>query len=453
MLALALPASALISPYPPMSDLVSSLESILAADQILAWEAASLPVDLRDLLKSGEMPSAIAYPQTQEQLAAVVAQAYQNRWRVLPCGQGSKLTWGGLLAGADVVISTARLNRVVDHAVGDLTITAEAGLTFAQLQPLLQAENQFLAIDPAYPDRATLGGIVATADAGSLRQRYGSIRDMLIGITCVRYDGQLVKAGGRVVKNVAGYDLMKLMTGAYGSLGMISQVTFRTYPLQPASQTVVFSGGDEILKTLALSLRMSSLTPVALDWLSPALMRDLGQADAFGLVARFQSATAGVTEQVQRLLELGQTLGLLGQVLDAAEDLDWWQRLRPLLTPAPATTDGILAKVGVLPAEASQFLRMLDTLTDVQGKACLHAGSGLGLVSLAALGEVRDILLKLRTHCEATQGYLTLLQAPASIKQAMDVWGYTGNALGVMQRLKQQFDPAQLLSPGRFVAG
>jgi glycolate oxidase FAD binding subunit len=352
-----------------------------------------------------------------------------------------------------VVVSTARLNRMVDHAVGDLTVTAEAGLTFAQLQTLLQAENQFLAIDPAYPERATLGGIVATADTGSLRQRYGGIRDMLIGITFVRYDGQLVKAGGRVVKNVAGYDLMKLMTGAYGSLGLISQITFRTYPLQPASQTVVFSGGDEILKTLALSLRMSSLTPVVLDWLSPALMRDLGQADAFGLVARFQAATVGVTEQVQRLLELGKTLGLLGQVLDAADDRDWWQRLRPTLTPAPEATDGILAKVGVLPAEASQFLRLLDTLTDGQGKACLHAGSGLGLVSLATLGEVREVLLKLRSQCEAAQGYLTLLQAPAHIKQTMDVWGYTGNALDLMQRLKQQFDPAQLLNPGRFVAG
>ena len=186
--------------------------------------------------------SHLVYPNTPEELAAVISYAKQQGLRVLPCGRGSKLHWGGLVDGVNLVISTERLNQVIDHAIGDLTVTAEAGIKFSDLQKMLRKSGQFLAIDPHYPDHATLGGIISTADTGALRHRYNSIRDMILGISFVRSDGQLVKAGGRVVKNVAGYDLMKLLTGAYGTLGIITQVTLRVYPISHAAQTVVLSG-------------------------------------------------------------------------------------------------------------------------------------------------------------------------------------------------------------------
>lgn len=284
------------------------------ADQ---WDdslAATLPLSL------GTARPPVVYPSTEAELAEVMACAHQNQWRILPCGSGSKLAWGSLAEGIDVVVSTARLNQVIDHAVGDMTLTAQAGLTLAELAPILASANQFLALDPAYSQRATLGGVVATGDAGSLRQRYGGVRDMLLGLTLVRYDGQVAKAGGRVVKNVAGYDLMKLLTGSYGTLGIISQLTFRLFPRQDASKTVVIPGLASTLENLLARVRRSSLTPVALDLLSPALTERLGYGAELALVARFQSIAPGVVEQVETLLRMVPE-ALTAQVLGGKRSL------------------------------------------------------------------------------------------------------------------------------------
>ena len=208
------------------------LESIVGVDGVFAWDTLT-ETQRSPILQAtlpGSLVSHLVYPSTPEALAAVMTYADQQGLRVLPCGKGSKLHWGGLAEKINLVISTERLNRLVDHAIGDLTVTAEAGIKFSDLQELLRKSGQFLAIDPHYPDQATLGGILSTADTGALRHRYNSVRDMVLGLSFVRSDGQLVKAGGRVVKNVAGYDLMKLFTGAYGTLGIITQVTLRVYP-------------------------------------------------------------------------------------------------------------------------------------------------------------------------------------------------------------------------------
>lgn len=435
-----------------MSDLLTTVEALLGADSVLPWEAlaAEQQGPIQATLGTAAPPQALAYPRTQEQLAELMACAYQNRWRVLPWGRGSKLAWGGLASGLDLVISTRHLNRLIDHAVGDLTVTAEAGLPLATLQATLGQANQFLALDPAFADRATLGGLVATGDAGSLRQRYGGLRDMLIGLSFVRYDGQIAKAGGRVVKNVAGYDLMKLMTGSYGTLGILSQVTCRTYPGQEASQTVILTGPALPIQQLSQALRLSPLTPVALDVLSPRLVERLGQEKAFGLAARFQSLTAGVEEQVQRLLDLAQALPLTHQVLTGNHDRQLWQQSTATLF-AEAAAPLALAKVGLLPEATLSLLELVDALPDAQAR--LHASSGVGHLRLEGDAVTPNLVQKLRSHCEAASGYLTLLEAPLALKQAVDVWGYSGNALPLMRRLKQQFDPENLLSPGRFVGG
>lgn len=185
-------------------ELTQQLENIVGVGAVSPWQPENLFLD--------PPPSCIVYPQTPEQLGTVVSLARQNQWRILPCGSGSKLHWGGIPKDINIVVSTARMNQLIDHASGDLTVTVQAGMKYAELQKILAATGQFLALDPSYSDRATIGGIVATADTGSLRQRYNSVRDQLLGISFVRADGQLTKAGGRVVKNVAGYDLMKLLT-------------------------------------------------------------------------------------------------------------------------------------------------------------------------------------------------------------------------------------------------
>lgn len=394
------------------------------------------------------------YPNTQEELAAVIAWAGQNRCAVLPCGSGSKLDWGGLVkldpanppgAGRIAAASTARLNRLVEHAVGDLTVTAEAGMKFADLQLLLAAAGQFLPIDPAYPQQATLGGIVATADAGSLRHRYRGVRDLLLGMTFVRSDGKIAVAGGRVVKNVAGYDLMKLFTGAYGTLGVISQVTFRVYPLPESSGTVVLTGEVNALSQTAQILLSSALTPSAIDLLSPQLVAKLGLGKGTGLIVRFQSIAPSVKQQSARLLEVGEKLGLQGTSCCENEDHQLWQRLPETMWDS-GTKSAIICKIGIRPSEAVTAINELP----VQD-ALIHAGSGLGVLRFESA--TADTLLQVRRGCEAYGGFLTVLAAPADIKQQLDVWGYNGSAIDLMRRIKQQFDPENLLSPHRFISG
>ncbi|WP_216670126.1 FAD-binding oxidoreductase [Microcoleus asticus] len=385
------------------------------------------------------------YPNTQEELAAVIAWAGQNRCAVLPCGSGSKLDWGGLVKGVNIAVSTSRLNRLVEHAVGDLTVTAEAGMKFADLQQILAAAGQFLPIDPAYPQQATLGGIVATADAGSLRHRYRGVRDLLLGITFVRSDGKIAVAGGRVVKNVAGYDLMKLFTGAYGTLGVISQVTFRVYPLPESSGTVVLTGQINALSQTAQILLSSALTPTAVDLLSPELVAKLGLGKGTGLIVRFQSIAESVKQQSARLLEVGEKLGLQGSSCCENDEHQLWQRLPETMWNS-GTKSAIICKIGIRPSEAVTAINELP----VQD-AWIHAGSGLGVLRFE--NATAETLLQVRRGCEAKGGFLTVLAAPADIKQQLDVWGYTGSAIDLMRRIKQQFDPENILSPHRFISG
>ena len=394
------------------------------------------------------------YPNTQEELAAVIAWARNNRWGVLPTGSGSKLDWGGLVkldpanppgARGFAAVSTAPLNRLVEHAVGDLTVTAEAGMKFADLQLLLAAAGQFLPIDPAYPQQATLGGIVATADAGSLRHRYRGVRDLLLGMNFVRSDGKIAVAGGRVVKNVAGYDLMKLFTGAYGTLGVISQVTFRVYPLPESSGTVVLTGEVNALSQTAQILLSSALTPSAIDLLSPQLVAKLGLGKGTGLIVRFQSIAPSVKQQSARLLEVGEKFGLQGTSCSENEDRQLWQRLPETMWDS-GTQSAIICKIGIRPSEAVTAINELP----VQD-ALIHAGSGLGVLRFETA--TADTLLQVRRGCEAKGGFLTVLAAPADIKQQLDVWGYNGSAIDLMRRIKQQFDPENVLSPHRFISG
>lgn len=430
--------------------IVQELQTIVG-DAIVSWE--NLKPYRQEQVASAciaeKLPSCIVYPHTTAELKSILQKAYKNNWRVLPCGSGSKLGWGGLANQVDLVVSTERLNRIIEHAVGDLTVTVEAGVKFADLQAILHKVGQFLPLEPAYPQEATLGGIVATADSGALRHRYGGIRDMLLGVSFIRSDGESAKAGGRVVKNVAGYDLMKLFTGSYGTLGLISELTFRVYPIPQASATVLLTGEQEAIADATKTLLASALTPTAVDLLSSKLVNQLGFAQNMALMVRFQSVTESVKEQSSRLLLIGEKLGLQGTIY--LEDIQLWQSLSEQIWNAPQKPV-ITCKIGVLPIAAVSILTQLEHITSAQGIGLIHGGSGLGLLQLDATVTAQTIM-EMRQYCESKNGFLTILEAPATIKKQLDVWGYNGNALEIMRQIKQQFDPKNLLSPNRFVGG
>ena len=414
------------------SEIVAAFTQIVGADGVRPDH----------LFRSSDQIDLAIYPNTQQELAASIEFAARHKLQIIPCGNGSKLNWGGLIqsrAGC-IAISTAKLDRLIEHAVGDLTVTVEAGIRFADLQAILAKANQFLAIDPAYPATSTLGGIVATASTGSLRQRYGGVRDLLLGISFVRSDGELVKAGGRVVKNVAGYDLMKLLTGSFGTLGAIAQLTFRLYPLPENSQTVVLTGAAEMVATARMKLLSSTFTPAIADLISLGLDRE-----GLGLAVRFDGIEASVAAQSNQLIELGKALNLKGEIL--TDSASFWQDLQDRCWQKNSERTAI-CKLGILPSQASA---VLGSISHLQHYAQIHAASGLGILRLDraeahTIGQIRD-------RCTATGGFLTILEAPVEIKQNLDVWGYTGNSIEVMQRLKQQFDPNNMFSPGRFLVG
>lgn len=426
----------------PTDPIAEALARILSPEQILFWKdwSASPGAALETLPEK----LWVACPQKEEELSKVMTLVHSNGWKVLIAGQGSKLAWGGLARQVDLVVSTAGLNRLIEHAVADMTVTVQAGMTFAHLQTLLAEHQQWLPLDPAYPDQASIGGILATRDGGSLRHRYGGTRDLCLGLSFVRADGQVAKAGGRVVKNVAGYDLMKLLTGSFGTLGILTEVTLRLYPRPEFSKTVrVWGSGAELSAFLQVLLK-TTLTPTAVDVIV---------FNQMSIAVRFQSLPESVMGQVEACCKLAEVQSLAIEVcIEADEDQSW---LNLTMDERP---EQVLCKIGLLPAKAIATLMAIKELCAQQGTTLsvrFHASSGLGLLSLAAEDATLIALLpKLRSHCEAADGYLTILEAPMVIKKQVDVWGMAeGTTLAAMRQLKQQFDPKAILNPGRFVGG
>jgi glycolate oxidase FAD binding subunit len=269
---------------------------------------------------------------------------------------------------------------------------------------------------------------------------------MLLGITFVRFDGEIVKAGGRVVKNVAGYDLMKLLTGSYGTLGILAQATLRVYPIPPVSRSMILSGDSAALEQATETLLSSALTPVSLDLLSRPISEALNLPKSSSLLVRFQSIAESVDQQIARLTEIGKALNL---TISEPADSDLWQRLTNQINSS-VQSDSIVCKIGVKPSEAVSVLNQISALLPT-AEILIHAGSGIGRLSIKEARSTQ--LLEARSICEATGGYLSVLQASIAFKQQLEVWGYSGNAIGLMQRVKAQFDPQTLFSPHRFVGG
>ncbi|MGZ3638401.1 MAG: FAD-binding oxidoreductase [Ktedonobacterales bacterium] len=403
-------------------------------------------------------PRVVAEPETEEQLAAVLAFADREGLTVLPRGGGTQLGMGMPPRSGDIALSVARLNAIIEHAPHDQTVSVQAGMTLAALQTALGHTHQWLALDPMVGQGATIGGLIATNASGARRLRYGGVRDQIIGIKVALADGTLAKGGGKVVKNVAGYDLPKLFTGSLGTLGVIVSATFRLYPLPTASRTVLIAAtSPDALCEIALKVIASTLVPTILD-----LVQD-GAGGAYMLGVRFESGVGeAVAEQCEALLALAGELRAGARMLYGEEEVQFWREVEGRLAPAEGAQDGAQAeasvslKASLLPADVAGWLSAVDDGARRRGVAArwrAHAGHGIVFVRLsggsAALGEM---IGELRTLAMARRGSLVVSDAPPEIARAVDVWGPIG-ALDVMQRLKERFDPHGTLNPGRFVGG
>ncbi len=420
----------------------SELAAILGQEHLRAAAAADA-VD-------GVAPRMIAEPGTAEDLAHCLRWARAAGLKVTPRGGGTKMGWGNPPAACDLLLSTARLDRVLEHAWADMTVIAEAGCRVADLQKALAEHGQHLALDPLWPQRATLGGILSTNDSGTLRHRYGSLRDLIIGITVALPDGTLAKSGGKVVKNVAGYDLAKLFTGALGTLGVIVQAIFRLHPLPRETRCLTFGGTPAALNQLLLSIQAAKLTPLGLQLRAAA-----AAAGGARLDVRFDGTAAGIEAQVDQVLRLAAPSPALAD----APPADVWTSHQAIWDGAAAPA--LVAKLSVLPARIAAVCALIERAATARSLAwqMVVQGVGAGYVRLEG-GEpaLRATLLTLREELAgggetARLGTIVALGCPLAVKRGLDVWGPASDAQPVMVRLKQRFDPDGTLSPGRFLGG
>lgn len=386
----------------------------------------------------GVTPRFVAEPESAEAVAAVLQWTSREKLSVLARGAGTKLGWGRPPRSLDVLVSTAKLNRLVAHRHGDLTATVEAGAPLSSVNRLLAQHRQWIPLDPPWADRATIGGLVATNDSGPRRHRYGTPRDLIIGVELARADGVIAKGGGIVVKNVAGYDLPRLMTGSFGTLGVIVTATFKLYPLTETSRTVVATCARPAdLGTLAGRLLASHLTPTAIEFATHPLR----------LLVRFESIAASVEQQSQAAAAIFKEAALDAIPLAGDDEERAWNELLSVATDESRA----LVKMSVLPGDLATTLDLIERLAGAEGYAATgRAGVGVLLLNLAGEAEFQKRVIDgLRASLPIGKGSVVLVRGSAALKNQIDVWGPIGDSLALMQAVKQQFDPAGLLNPGR----
>src|SRR5438874_4728249 len=391
---------------------------------------------------SAVQPQLVLEPVNEQQLADALRIANEGGLAVILRGGGTKLGWGNPTARADLILSTSRLNRVLEHAWADLTVTVEAGCTVQALQQTLAQHGQRLAIDPLWPEKATVGGILSTNDSGALRLRFGALRDLIIGVTIALADSTLARSGGKVVKNVAGYDLPKLITGAFGTLGVITRAVFRLHPLprRTRSFSIPAVNPDEVQK-LILGIQDSQLAHVAIQTHSSAETPP-------SIDILFEGTEAGLDAQAIHLRALchsQQISEVSFSIWSARQDL--WSFANPEETA--------IAKINELPNDLEltiELFRHAAESAHLRWKSLMYA-TGLGWLRLeGSSGQLRDALTTLRADLEKMGGSLVLLHRPATLPP-FDAWGTLGDSLPLMKAVKHQLDPRSTLNLGRFLGG
>ena len=418
-------------------------------------------IDLADLIASGHqletraadpardriddvLPGLIVAPKTAEAVAATLQWAARNRRSVVIRGGGSKVEWGARAASIDLLLDMSRLNRVLVHQPGDLTVTVEAGICLRDLNEHLAPHAQWLALDPAFADRATVGGLLATNDSGPQRHRFGTPRDLVIGIQLATTDGALSKAGGQVVKNVAGYDLSKVVSGSFGTLAAIVSATFKLAPLPAASTTIEVDGLNlDELVAVAGVITSSQLEPVAFD---VHVHHPAGApAPEIGCLIRFASFPGVVEAEVGNASSRMTAVHQLFRVVSGSAEHELWAAHSRRPWDAPGT----IVRAAWRPAALRPVLEQLITSCrstgfDLVGRVAV----GAGYVRLPG-DPTQQAAAVQRLRSSGVFGNVLVTRAPVEVKTAGSVWPESRSTATLEGALKRELDPAGVLGAGR----
>ncbi len=430
------------------------------------------PEKLKALAVDGLVPRVMVSPGTMEETSKVVAYACAEKLAVIPMGGGTKMGQGGIPKKLDILLPTKRMNRYNDYDIANLTVGVECGVTLAEVQAKLAGEGRgyFIPLDPQHVQGATVGGIVATNDSGSKRFLYGACRDFILGMKAVFPNGDIVVSGGKAVKNVAGYDMTKLMIGSMGSVGIICEITFRITPRPDAEATLLFPfNGLQEAAGFLRKLLHSKYYPASLELINAAMASHLKATAA--LKGKYIAAIAldGIEEAVARLKkdlsEMGRQQGASDAVVLTAEaHRDFWVAYRDIADRMAETGSNIVSlKANFALSQVTEMMQAFEAglkenaldgaLFCRAGNGILHAVFPLGDNPGAKTAAVAAMIGKLTAEAVKNGGNLIVERAPKTIKEKVNVWGQTRSDVVVVRRLKEKLDPAGILNAGRYVGG
>ena len=403
----------------------------------------------------GIVPEAVVSPQTTDELSRALNIANENGLAVAPRGGGTQLALGNRMKRLDVVVDMSAFDRVVQHNAADLTLVVEAGMTLSALRETLAAEGQFLPLDAPLSERATIGGTLAAGVSGGLKWQYGSARDLVIGMKVAQADGRITQSGGNVVKNVSGYDMARLHVGGIGTLGVITEVSFKLTPIPRHEATLLahFDSADDCLSA-ALSIFNSGVIPIAMTAFSGIVASTVapagGKADMYALAVRLggrprtlrrmeNEVFFAIRARTDRISRLEEDAGAL------------WTNLADFgYSESSAST--LTARIAVLP---SAIAEVSDSLIE-RASPAIVAQPGYGMINAHWFEDdedMTDIVQSARQSVHDVGGSLIMERAPVALKDGLDAWDYRGESLEVMRNLKAQYDPNGILNPNRFAGG
>lgn len=383
----------------------------------------------------------IIAPTSTDELCDALASRAKSGAVMETGGAFSKPSMGGPVASDAVRVTTSSMTRLLAYEPADLTISVEAGMPWRELNRILDENNQFVPVDPAYTATATVGGVVATDSSGPRRRRYGTARDVTIGMTFATVQGQLIQSGGMVVKNVTGLDMAKLMIGSFGTLAMIATVNFKVLPKAVATRTFAFSS-DSLSSIVKLRTRIvvSQLQPVALDLVSGSGVTDGAGGKRYRLLAEAHGNASMVVRYKKEYAEFARAEGVDFADLEDSAANQLWEDVREFSSRwTAAHPDGGILRVAVAPAKLADSVQLCD------GASVSRAALGVTYVGCSNGEDLKQQLNRLRS-----KGIRTLIEhASPAAKQELEQWTSPDFSLKVMQRIKKELDPQALLNPGR----
>ena len=411
----------------------------------------------------GEPSRAIALPRTVDELSEMLSFAMSENLTVIPAGAGTWLNMGNPPVRAHLILSTTHMNRVLEYEPADLTATVEAGCPLYTFNQHAAQSRQWIPLDPFGDEGSTLGAIVATASSGPMRSAFGTPRDWVIGMQIVHAYGLKTRAGGKVVKNVAGYDLCKLYTGSFGTLGIITELSFKLRALPLAERTLVFAANDvNQLCALAARITASDVRPAAMELLSAKLHDDQVELTTTGdgnyvLALQFVDEDEAIRWQMAEAARMGSEFKHFPLLPEAATQ--FWGAYRA--TEISQEWD-LIFKISVKPADLAVMVAEVQKYLPESPLSMLRAHAANGVIRLHASNQALDWfrskerpkrIVEFRRRAQDHGGTMVLLRAPIELKSHVDVWGEVGPTAALMHALKEKFDPQNLLNPGRYVSG